>query len=164
MRLISEHRILGSHASIMAPVKLGHYKASIINLCDQYIPPSLPLFMNGRIWQGGSSGRELLITGYQDHNQGMWTGVPPPLFTSSKKMQHIITNILSVHCPFKVFIWATMQRRRMVGMGMVVVGGTDSGCVWSEGRQPLAGVERSLADETGSYLITWRGSGPFSHN
>lgn len=36
--------------------------------------------------------------------------------------------------------------------------GTDSGFVWSEGRQPLAGAERYLAGEAGPYLITWRGS------
>lgn len=30
--------ISGSHASIMGPVKLGHYTASVINPCDQYTP------------------------------------------------------------------------------------------------------------------------------
>lgn len=37
-------------------------------------------------------------------------------------------------------------------------GATDRACVWSEGRQPFARVERYLADVAASYLITWRGS------
>ncbi len=37
-------------------------------------------------------------------------------------------------------------------------GATDRACVWSEGRQPFARVERYLADVAAAYLITWRGS------
>ncbi len=37
-------------------------------------------------------------------------------------------------------------------------GATDRACVWSEGRQPFACVERYLADVAAAYLITWRGS------
>ena len=166
--------ILGSHASIMASVKLGNYIASVINPCDQYNPPPTHTHRPcSYLWMAEFDKGAVQVGSCLSHDTS--TKEPskecgqdsPPLTFSQKNFDAPYHHEYPLYpLPPQALICAAMLRRRT---GAAVEGGggggyTDSGCVWSEGRQPLAGVERSLADEAGSYLITWRGSGPFSHN
>ena len=163
--------ILGSHASIMASVKLGNYIASVINLCDQYNPPLhrpcsylwMAEFDKGAVQVGSCLSHD---TSTKEPSKECWQDSPPPRpFLKKNLMPHITTNTLSIPSLLRPSYVQRCWGGERVPQWRVVAGGyTDSGCVWSEGRQPLAGVERSLAGEAGSYLITWRGSGPFSHN
>lgn len=117
-------------------------------------PPFSFLFMNGQIWHGVD--HMILVLKTQQRNVDRMP--PPPLQKNpSTLMPNIIRNTLSA----PVMCSDAVEGSSQGGGGGV---GTDSGYVWSEGRQPLAGVERCLAKRPGSYLITWRGSGPFSHN
>lgn len=158
----------------MAPMKLEHYKASVINPCDQYTPPYSYLWMAefdkgaaqvGSCWSHDTRSKEPNEECGQD---------PPLLHLYSKKKQkenfdapyHNECPLCSVPSLLKPsYVQRCREEERVLqSRWWWWRGDTDSCCVWSEGRQPLAGVERSLADEAGSYLITWRGSGPFSHN
>lgn len=160
--------ILGSHASIMAPVKLEHYKASVINPCDQYTPPPrsylwMAEFDKGAAQVGSCRSHD---TSTKEPSEECGQDRPPTFTQKTQKtlMPHITTNTLSVPSFLKPSYVQWCRGEERVLQSRWGGGYTDSGCVWSEGRQPLAGVERSLANEAGSYLITWRGSGPFSHN
>lgn len=161
--------ILGSHASIMAPVKLEHYKASVINPCDQYTPPPrsylwMAEFDKGAAQVGSCRSHD---TSTKEPSEECGQDRPPHLYSKIPKNFDAPYHNEYPLCPLlsQALICAVMPRRGAGAAVKVGWGGyTDSGCVWSEGRQPLAGVERSLANEAGSYLITWRGSGPFSHN
>lgn len=118
------------------------------------LPPPFPLlFMNGQIWHGAD--HMILVLKTQQRNVDRTP--PPSKNPPNTLMPHIIRNTLSA----PVMCSDAVEGSSQGGGGGV---GTDSGYVWSEGRQPLAGVERCLAKRPGSYLITWRGSGPFSHN
>lgn len=94
--------ILGSHASIMAPVKLEHYKASVINPCDQYPPPPPTLIYE---WQNLTRGQlrwvaaDHMIPALKSQVKNVDRTAPPPTSTQKNQktlMPHITTNTLSV--------------------------------------------------------------------
>ena len=87
--------ILGSHASIMASVKLGNYIASVINLCDQYNPPLhrpcsylwMAEFDKGAVQVGSCLSHD---TSTKEPSKECWQD-SPPLGLFSKKLWCLIS-------------------------------------------------------------------------
>lgn len=156
-----QRAIWGPHTCVMAPVKLQHDEAPGLKPLWSAYPllpaPLLLLFTNGHIWQGAAPDS----SGKKKSPGGMWTG-PQPLFWKKAQQNLDAPTSWGGLSPLPSCSHAVEGSSQGGGGGGGV--GTDSSYVWSEGRQPLAGAERCLAKRPSSYLITWRGSGPFSHN
>ena len=132
--------ILGSHASIMASVKLGNYIASVINPCDQYNPPPHTHTVPALIyeWQNLTRGQFRWVAAYhmipalKSQARNVDRTPPPSPFLKKTLMPHITTNTLSIPSllrpSYAQRCWGgerVPQWRVVVGVGTQIVAAFD---------------------------------------